>query len=86
MCCLEVFLPGFEGLAQGAALGLEDEVDDHGRAAMQRGDADFRLLVDRTLSRLYRSGAIAKVFNNAFGTAEPSEILKAMYLVNSLPE
>ena len=54
--------------------------------AMQRGDTEFRLLVDRTLSRLYRSGAIAKVFSNAFGNAEPSEILKAMYLVNSRPE
>jgi ABC-type amino acid transport substrate-binding protein len=30
--------------------------------ALQRGDESFRLLVDRALSRLYRSGAITRVF------------------------
>lgn len=54
--------------------------------AMARGDDDFRLLVDRTLSRLYRSGDIAKIFVNAFGAAEPTEILEVLYLVNALPE
>ncbi|MDX1430866.1 MAG: amino acid ABC transporter substrate-binding protein [Gammaproteobacteria bacterium] len=54
--------------------------------ALPRGDDDFRLAVDTSLSRLYRTGAIAKVFENAFGKAEPSDLLKAMYLINSLPE
>lgn len=54
--------------------------------AMQRGDDDFRLLVDQTLSRLYRSGRIVPIFRNAFGNAEPSEVLKSLYLINGLPE
>ena len=54
--------------------------------AMQRGDHDFRLLVDRTLSRLYRTGAIVRIFRNSFGNAEPSEVLRSLYLVNALPE
>jgi polar amino acid transport system substrate-binding protein/glutamate/aspartate transport system substrate-binding protein len=54
--------------------------------AMQRGDDNFRLLVDETLSRLYRSGRIVPIFRNAFGNAEPSEVLKSLYLINGLPE
>ena len=54
--------------------------------AMQRGDNEFRLLVDETLSRLYRSGQIVPIFRNAFGNAEPSEVLKSLYVINGLPE
>lgn len=54
--------------------------------ALARGDSDFRLLVDRTLSGLYRSGDIEPLFLDAFGdNAEPTDILKMMYLMNSLP-
>jgi ABC-type amino acid transport substrate-binding protein len=54
--------------------------------AMKLGDEKFRLLVDRTLSRLYRGGGIVPIFRNAFGNAEPTEVLKSMYLINGLPE
>jgi ABC-type amino acid transport substrate-binding protein len=54
--------------------------------AMQRGDDDFRLLVDRALSRIYSSGAIVPIFRNSFGDAEPSEVLQSLYLINALPE
>jgi polar amino acid transport system substrate-binding protein/glutamate/aspartate transport system substrate-binding protein len=54
--------------------------------AVARDDDDFRLLVDRTLSRLYRSGAIAEVFAKNFGNAEPSDLLKALFVVVPLPE
>lgn len=54
--------------------------------AMQRGDDDFRFLVDQTLSRLYRSGGIVPIFRNSFGNAEPSEVLRSLYLINALPE
>src|SRR5262245_7587357 len=54
--------------------------------ALARGDDDFRLLVDRTLARLYRSGAIAPIFARNFGKAKPSEILQALYAINALPE
>ena len=54
--------------------------------ALPRGDDAFRLEVDRTLSALYRSGAIVPIFRNAFGNAEPSEVLRSLYLINALPE
>lgn len=54
--------------------------------AVQRGDDEFRLLVDKTLARLYRSGAIVPIFRNSFGDAEPSDVLRALYLINGLPE
>jgi ABC-type amino acid transport substrate-binding protein len=54
--------------------------------ALARDDEDFRFLVDRTLARIYRSGAIDKIFSLNFGNAKPSEILRALYVINSLPE
>jgi len=54
--------------------------------ALQRGDDEFRLLVDRVLSRLYRSGGIEHIFRNSFGKAEPSDVLRSLYLINGLPE
>ncbi|GMQ77380.1 MAG: amino acid ABC transporter substrate-binding protein [Gammaproteobacteria bacterium] len=54
--------------------------------AVHRGDDDFRLLVDRALSRLYRGGGIVRIFKNSFGNAEPSDVLKSLYLINALPE
>ncbi len=53
---------------------------------MRRGDADFRLLVDQTLATLYRSGDIGEIFRAAFGDAEPSDMLRAMYALQGLPE
>ena len=55
--------------------------------ALRRGDSEFRLLVDRSLSRLYRSGRIVQVFKNAFGAkATPSDPLKLLYAIHRLPE
>jgi ABC-type amino acid transport substrate-binding protein len=55
--------------------------------ALTRGDDDFRLLVDTTLSELYRSDSISQIFTNAFGSnAKESTILKALYVINALPE
>lgn len=54
---------------------------------VMRRDADFRLAVDRSLSRLYRSGEIGgllKRWFEPFGT--PGEALRAVYLLNGLPE
>ena len=54
---------------------------------MQRGDDDFRLAVDASLSRLYRSGEVDRIFKNSFGAnATQSEILRALYLISALPE
>jgi polar amino acid transport system substrate-binding protein/glutamate/aspartate transport system substrate-binding protein len=54
--------------------------------AVKRGDDEFRLVVDQALSRLYRTGGIVPVFKNSFGNAEPSEVLRSLYLINALPE
>ena len=55
--------------------------------ALPRGDSDFRLAVDRALSRIYKSGEIAAVFANTFGAQmQPSDTLKTLYLVSALPE
>lgn len=54
---------------------------------LPRGDDDFRLAVDRALSRIYRSGTIEQVFTETFGPkAKPSELVQALYLVSALPE
>jgi hypothetical protein len=42
--------------------------------------------VDRTLARLYRSKVIDKIFARNFGNGKPSDILRALYVINSLPE
>jgi ABC-type amino acid transport substrate-binding protein len=55
--------------------------------ALPRGDSDFRLAVDRALSRIYKSGGIAAVFANTFGAQlQPSDTLKTLYLISALPE
>ena len=55
--------------------------------ALARGDDDFRLLVDRTLAGIYRSGTIDQLFTNAFGkSARQSPALRAVYLINGLAE
>ncbi|MGH8064060.1 MAG: amino acid ABC transporter substrate-binding protein [Candidatus Entotheonellia bacterium] len=54
---------------------------------LRRGDADFRLAVNRVLARLYRSGEIVQVYERWFGSFErTSNLLQAMYLLHSLPE
>jgi ABC-type amino acid transport substrate-binding protein len=54
---------------------------------MARGDDDFRLVVDRTLAELYRSGEIAPLFAATFGRdAKPSPLVQAIYALNALPE
>ena len=55
--------------------------------ALPRGDSDFRLAVDRALSRIYKSGEIATVFANTFGAQmQPSDTLKTLYLLSALPD
>jgi polar amino acid transport system substrate-binding protein/glutamate/aspartate transport system substrate-binding protein len=50
-------------------------------------DPTFRLAVDRELSRMYRSGAVIKLFRGAFGEkAKPTNLLKALYTISGLPE
>jgi ABC-type amino acid transport substrate-binding protein len=69
-----------------AMLTQQFSIDPYG-LALPRGDADFRLAVNRALARVYREGAIEQIFVGAFGPdAEPSDILKVVYLINAYPD
>lgn len=54
--------------------------------AMQRGDEEFRLAVDAQLSRIYRSGEIAKLFAATFGQGRPSPMLLGLFTTSALPQ
>lgn len=55
--------------------------------ALPRGDDDFRLAVDRALAGLSRSGEVSKLFDNAFGAgAEPSNLVRAIWVLNGIPD
>jgi polar amino acid transport system substrate-binding protein/glutamate/aspartate transport system substrate-binding protein len=49
--------------------------------ALPRGDADFRLAVDRAISDIFRSGAMAEIFRAAFPGATPGVGLEALFLL-----
>ena len=54
--------------------------------ALPRDDGAFRLLVDRTLARLYRSGRINIMIDKTFGPGLMDGMLSTMILINSLPD
>jgi len=61
-------------------------VDPYG-FALPRGDADFRLAVNRALAGVYRGAALEQIFVRWFGpNAQPSETLQALYLLNAFPD
>jgi ABC-type amino acid transport substrate-binding protein len=72
-----------------AKLGLADEqfsYEPYG-LMMRRGDASFRLLVNRTLAGLYRSDEMVRIYETWFGgIGRPSNVLVMMYVLNALPE
>ena len=54
---------------------------------LPRGDADFRLAVNRSLARLYRTREIEKVYERWLGRlGPPSMLLTATYYIQSLSE
>jgi ABC-type amino acid transport substrate-binding protein len=54
---------------------------------LRRNDAAFRLAVNRALAELYRSRAIAPIYERWFGAfGKPTQAIQAMYLLNGLPE
>jgi len=55
--------------------------------ALPRGDAAFRLEVNRALTQIYLSPDIDTIFSNWLGKlGRPSGLLGAMYLLNAIPE
>lgn len=54
---------------------------------LRRGDPDFRLAVNRTLARLYRTGQVVDIYRRWFGQwGAPSPLTIGMYAVEGLPE
>jgi glutamate/aspartate transport system substrate-binding protein len=56
--------------------------------AVRKNDAEFRLIADRVISRVYRGGLISSIYDKWFGRyiQEVPELLEAMYILNSTPE
>ncbi len=56
--------------------------------AVRRNDADFRLVADRVLSHLYRSGQIVPIYRKWFGafSKKAPAALAALYRLNATPE
>jgi len=52
--------------------------------ALAKGDDEFRLVVDRALSRIYRSGEIGAIYSRTFG--EPDENALTFFRWNALSE
>lgn len=56
-------------------------------ALMLRRDPEFRLAVNRTLARLYRSGQVLEIYRRWFGQwGAPSPLMLGMYAIEGLPE
>jgi glutamate/aspartate transport system substrate-binding protein len=54
---------------------------------LRRGDPEFRLAVNRTLARLYRSGQVLDIYRKWFGQwGDPSPLTLGMYAIEGLPE
>lgn len=54
---------------------------------VRRNDSAFRLVANRTLAALYRSGDIVEIYRKWFGDmGAPGSILQVMYLLHGIPE
>jgi ABC-type amino acid transport substrate-binding protein len=54
---------------------------------LRRDDSAFRLVANRTLARIYRSGAIGAIYAKWFGSlGKPTPALVLMYALQGLPE
>jgi ABC-type amino acid transport substrate-binding protein len=72
---------------EGFALLAEDFSIEQYALMLPRGDADFRLAVNRGLARLYRSGEIRKVYERWLGPlGPPSKLLAISYLIHGVAE
>ena len=55
---------------------------------VRRDDSEFRLVANRAIAQIYRSGQIEQLYGRWFGQAgiKPSPVLSAMYALQALPE
>jgi len=79
-----VLLDAIKRDASAGELTVLDRYFDHRPLsfALSRGDEDFRLLVDTSLSHLYRSGKVAEVYTQFFG--QPDEAALSQFERNAL--
>lgn len=66
---------------------LQEEFTFEAYALMMRRDPGFRLAVNRAISQVYRTGAIASIYERWLAPlGKPGPLLSAMYLLNTTPE
>ncbi len=66
---------------------IQDEFSFEPYGLMMRRDPAFRLAVNRALSQIYRSGAIAEIYDRWLAPlGKPGPLLSAMYFLNATPE
>jgi glutamate/aspartate transport system substrate-binding protein len=79
------FLVG--GGAEGLTVFSEDLSYEPYGLVLRKGDADFRLLVDKVIASLYRSGQIEEIYGQWLAPlGKPGIPLLSMYLLNGYPE
>jgi polar amino acid transport system substrate-binding protein/glutamate/aspartate transport system substrate-binding protein len=54
--------------------------------ALRQNDDRLRVIANLALSRLYRSGKAQQLFHVYFPNAEPSALLKALFILQAIPE
>jgi ABC-type amino acid transport substrate-binding protein len=54
--------------------------------AIPHDDSAFRLLVDGTLARLYRTGKIRTLLTKTLGRLKKDQLLDALFVIHALPE
>jgi glutamate/aspartate transport system substrate-binding protein len=75
------------GGAEGLIVFGEDLSYEPYALVLRKGDSDFRLLVDRVLASLYRSGQIEEIYGAWLAPlGKPGVPLIGMYLLNAYPE
>ena len=75
------------GGAEGLIVFAEDLSYEPYGLVLRKGDAEFRLIVDRTLASLYRSGQVEEIYGQWLAPlGKPGLPLVSMYLLNSYPE
>ncbi|MEO1775420.1 MAG: amino acid ABC transporter substrate-binding protein [Pseudomonadota bacterium] len=70
--------------AEGFAVSRATFTSEPYALAIPRGDEDLRLVMDRALSHIYRSGAIYRLYERYFG--KPGTIERVFYSAVALPE
>jgi ABC-type amino acid transport substrate-binding protein len=80
---------GFKSRGQEQLVITEDMLSFEPYALpLRRNDADFRLVVNRALSNLYKRGDVGRIWERHFGVhgVKPTQMLLTLYRLNSFAE